>query len=155
MLSKSDADSPLLPLSLNSKTPYLHGTMWTLYVNYGATNIHSCFSLAHDGGRHVARACLLSAMKDGVKTGSLVVVEGDSVYTFGEPTTPKQPAVIVRVVNANFWCRVYASHDLGCKSSLVPPNVRVSMLTFIYQSPRLTCMVISWPLRPMSKRFWT
>ncbi|KIP03918.1 hypothetical protein PHLGIDRAFT_94222 [Phlebiopsis gigantea 11061_1 CR5-6] len=94
MLSKSDADSPLLPLSVNSKVHNLYGTMWDLYVHY-------------------ARVCLLAAMKDGLKTGSLVVVEGDSVYTFGESTTPAQPAVILRVVNANFWCRVYASHDLG------------------------------------------
>ena len=38
MLSKAGPDNFLLPLSLNSKSPALHETMWGLYVNYGETN---------------------------------------------------------------------------------------------------------------------
>ena len=46
------------------------------------------------------------------------MIEGDSAYTFGGPATYEEPAVTLRVVNANFWCRIYASHDLGCKPCL-------------------------------------
>ena len=69
-------------------------------------------SAAYD--RDAARTCLLAAMRDGVKTGSLTVIEGDVVYSFGEPPTAKRPPVVLRVRSPNFWCRIYASHDLGC-----------------------------------------
>ena len=45
-----------------------------------------------------------------------MIIESDTVHAFGEPPTPQQPAIVLRVVNANFWCRIYTSHDLGCKN---------------------------------------
>lgn len=113
MYSKLASES-LLPLSLNSRAGDINGTMWGLYANYGQSQALPCLPLAYIFT--IARECLLSAMRSGVKTGSLVIVEGDNVYTFGEPSPPKQSAIVLRVLSANFWCRVYTSHDLGCKS---------------------------------------
>ena len=55
-------------------------------------------------------------MHYGVKSGSLIIEEGETVHTFGNVMDLKHPSAVIKVHNSNFWSRLYASHDLGCKS---------------------------------------
>lgn len=54
-------------------------------------------------------------MGHGLKAGSLIVVEGNAVHRFGEPDDIKCSSAVLRIQHQNFWCRIYASHDLGCE----------------------------------------
>ena len=112
-MRSSYGHSALVPFSLLLQLD-LHKTMWDYYVRYGKLVISSV--VAEYGLTSLsAREVLLSAMTAGITKGSLVIIEDDTAHVFGQPAVPGQAPVTLRVNNANFWCRIYASHDLGCK----------------------------------------
>lgn len=57
---------------------------------------------------------MIKALQQGIRRGSLHLTDrhGEE-YIFGNQPS-KQTATGLRVINDNFWLRVFCGHDLGC-----------------------------------------
>ncbi|KAI0031300.1 CFS1-like protein [Vararia minispora EC-137] len=60
-----------------------------------------------------AKATLQSVLRDGIRRGQLVIEDAEGTHTFGDVSGAKCKVVSMRIVNENFWARVYLRHDLG------------------------------------------
>ena len=57
-----------------------------------------------------------AVLRDGIRRGQLVIDDCDGTHTYGEyDSSDKQARIVsIRVVNEDFYARVYLRHDLGC-----------------------------------------
>ena len=64
----------------------------------------------------IAKTCVQSVLRDGIRRGQLVIDDCDGTHTYGEyDSSDKQARIVsIRVVNEDFYARVYLRHDLGC-----------------------------------------
>ncbi|KAI0312761.1 CFS1-like protein [Amylostereum chailletii] len=77
-----------------------------------------------------AKSCVQSVFKDGIRRGQLVVEDCDGTHVYGETTTSDKPTRVVsmKVVNENFWARVYLTHDLGFSEAYMHGDFETSDL---------------------------
>lgn len=63
-----------------------------------------------------AKSCVQAVLRDGIRRGQLVIEDCDGTHTYGEYDSSDKKARIVsiKVVNDDFYARVYLRHDLGC-----------------------------------------
>jgi len=105
-----DCRSLIGPKSLAS-TKFLY----SYFLSYGMCLLLDSL-LTFTSRMRLAKSCVVSSLKTGLKKGSLTIHEGCETLCFGQANIDKPHlSSAITVVNANFWARVYLSYDLGCK----------------------------------------
>jgi len=101
---KTEKHSTLSPLAISNPT---YGSMGSWYSSF-------------------ARDALVEVARNGIKTGSLTIVESGKTYTFGDRGSEKGPNVSVIVTNPIFWTRVLLGGDLGFSEAYLVGDIHIN-----------------------------
>ncbi|VDB98090.1 unnamed protein product [Peniophora sp. CBMAI 1063] len=80
-----------------------------------------------------AKSCVQAVLRDGIRRGQLVIDDCDGTHTYGEyDSSDKQARIVsIRVVNEDFYARVYLRHDLGFSEAYMYGDFETSDLKSI------------------------
>lgn len=96
--------------------PYSIGTFFSTYGDRIAVQIvvvvpANCYVYG------LGRASVFSALSRGILKGTLVVIDDDGTYSFGEAGSKESgPVVTMRIHSGRVWTRIIMSNDLGGRS---------------------------------------
>ncbi|KAL1937279.1 hypothetical protein VTO73DRAFT_13888 [Trametes versicolor] len=74
------------------------------------------------------RASILSTLNRGILKGTLVVIDDDGTYHFGQTASKESAPVVMHIHSARVWTRIILSNDLGVAEAFMEGEYTVSNL---------------------------
>ncbi|KAJ7759150.1 cyclopropane fatty acid synthase [Mycena metata] len=74
-----------------------------------------------------ARNSSIYVLRRGLVKGELIIEDNEGVHHFGTAQPGREP-VVLKVINADMWTRIYLSHDLGLSEAYMTGDFEVSSL---------------------------
>ncbi|KAH9943933.1 CFS1-like protein [Amylocystis lapponica] len=76
-----------------------------------------------------AKSCILNTLRNGIRTGSLYIIDGHESFSFGEEHSSN--TADITVMNADFYVRIFTGHDLGFSEAYMHGDFETSSLKAI------------------------